>query len=63
MTVILLSWILPGRQLPPPWWEIDERINWKPTTFYIVVGVLSLILLLLFDEDLRRGLRALRTKI
>jgi heme/copper-type cytochrome/quinol oxidase subunit 2 len=47
LTVIFALWIYafmtPGYQLMPPYWKVEERMNWKPTPIFwvtlIVIGV------------------------
>jgi hypothetical protein len=28
----------PGYQLMPPWWKVEERVNWKPTPIFWITG-------------------------
>jgi Kef-type K+ transport system membrane component KefB len=47
IAVWLYAFVTPGRQLMPPFWKLEERMNWKPTQLSIVVGFIALIYLVL----------------
>jgi hypothetical protein len=45
VSLILYVQLKPGTQMIPPYWKIEERVNWKPTLFFwinasIIIGYL-----------------------
>lgn len=51
MSVLVYSWVTPGQQLPPRFWNYDP--NWKPTPFtWAVIGISSIFLILLKGNKL-----------
>ena len=47
ISVWLYAFMTPGRQLMPPFWKLEERINWKPTPFLWAISFVAVIYLLL----------------
>lgn len=32
--IVTYSQITPGTQMIPPFWKVEERMNWKPSKFF-----------------------------
>lgn len=47
ISVWVYAFVTPGRQLMPPWWKPEERMNWKPTPIFLIMSFVAVIYLLL----------------
>ena len=47
ISVLLYAFVTPGRQLMPPFWKVEERMNWKPTPFFWAISFVAVVYLLL----------------
>lgn len=44
--LIIYIKLKPGTQMIPPFWKLEERMNWKPTLFFWVnMLIISLFLI------------------
>ena len=47
ISVWLYAFVTPGRQLMPPFWKVEERMNWKPTPLFLAISFIAGIYLLI----------------
>ena len=50
LTIIFALWLYafmtPGYQFMPPFWKLEERMNWKPTpVFWVILIVMGVYVL------------------
>jgi hypothetical protein len=47
ISVWLYAFVTPERQLMPPFWKVEERMNWKPTPLSWAISFVAVVYLLL----------------